>query len=86
MFEFTEDKKGIRPKWVGTINNNLARRAMMVLMLLPTMAVVIGYNLLRFVLYTLLAFARLVVYGTLKVMITPFLSWPYWNEPRRPND
>lgn len=83
MFEFTEDKKSIRPKWVGTIESNWQRRTMMVLMLLPTMAVVIGFNLIKFVLYTLLAFARLVVYGTLKVIITPFLNWPYWHEPRR---
>lgn len=44
MFEFTEDKKGLRPKYIGTIKHNGIRRTLMVLMTLPTILAVICLN------------------------------------------
>lgn len=86
MFEFTEDKKGIRPKWIGSIENTWLRRAMMVIALPPTICVVICYNLFLFLLIVLLAFARFVAFGTVAVLLRVFTKpmWELWYAPRRP--
>lgn len=48
MFEFTKDKKGLRPKYIGTIKHNGIRRTLMVLMTLPTILAVICLNVFMF--------------------------------------
>jgi len=84
MFEFTEDKKGLRPKYIGTIENNIIRKSFIILMVLPTVAVCIALNVFMFVCYMLLAFWKLVLFGTYRTFAGLFSkkAWESWNNPR----
>lgn len=84
MFEFTEDKKGLRPKYIGTIKNNTVRRTLILLMVIPTNLLVFLLNVLKFLLYTINAFWRLIVVGTFNLVANMFKSktWEVWYNPR----
>ncbi|OUS52931.1 hypothetical protein BM607_003075 [Shewanella sp. SACH] len=85
MFEFTEDKKSLRPKYIGTIKNNAARRMLMLLMIIPTNLLVLSLNTLKFLLYTANAFWKLIVVGTFNLVANMFKAktWEVWHKPRQ---
>lgn len=84
MFEFTEDKKGLRPKYIGTIENNIIRKSLIILMVLPTVSVCIALNVFMFACYMLIAFWKLVLFGTYRAFAGLFSkkAWESWNKPR----
>lgn len=88
MFEFTEDKKGLRPKYIGTIKHNGIRRTLMVLMTLPTILAVICLNVFMFLGYVIMAFWKLILFGTFKIFAEMFQAktWEVWHKPRQVHD
>lgn len=84
MFEFTEDRKSIRPKLIGTIKNNFIRRFLMVIAALPLSLVVIAVNVFLFALITVKAFWQFVLRGTYIVFASLFTEkcWEHWHKPR----
>lgn len=85
MFEFTEDKKGLRPKYIGTIKNNAIRKSLIALMVLPTLAACIALNIFMFIYYIMFAFWKLVLFGTYRTFAGLFneKAWESWRKPRK---
>jgi len=82
MFEFTEDKKSIRPKYIGTIKSNWKRRAAMIVFMPFTILAVLLFNYTIFTLWTTVAAWRMIIIGTIKPLISPFKKPEYWDSPR----
>ncbi len=88
MFEFTEDRKSIRPKLIGTIKNNFIRRLLMVLATPPLIVVIIVLNVALFFIITTAvigkAFWRFILYGTYILFASLFTAkcWEHWHKPR----
>lgn len=85
MFEFTEDKKTLRPKYIGTIKHNGLRRTLMIFMIIPTSIVVILLNTMKFLLYVIIAFWRLILLGTFNLVANLFnaKTWEIWHRARQ---
>ncbi|MCL1088024.1 hypothetical protein [Shewanella profunda] len=85
MFEFTEDKKSLRPRYIGTIKHNGIRRSLMVLMTLPTIFAVISLNAFGFLVHIIMAFWKLIILGTFKTFAGMFQAktWEVWHKPRQ---
>lgn len=86
MFEFTEDRKGIRPMYVGTIKNKYLRRLAMIATLIPLWVVVFSFNTARALLAAFLVLWVHSFWAGLKMIYKSiFTKWEFWDEPRKPN-
>ncbi|MCT8866267.1 hypothetical protein [Shewanella xiamenensis] len=88
MFEFTEDKKGLRPKYIGTIKNNGIRRTLMILMIFPLISATIFLNIFAFIGFVIMTFWKLILFGTFKIFADMFQAktWEVWHKPRQVHD
>jgi|GEM_PF-3470645 hypothetical protein len=88
MFEFTEDKKGLRPKYIGTIKHNGIRRTLMILMIFPLISATIFLNIFAFIGFVIMAFWKLILLGTFKILACMFQAktWEVWHKPRQVHD
>lgn len=88
MFEFTEDRKSIRPKLIGTIKNNFIRRLLMVLATPPLIIAIIAFNVALFfaivVAVICKAFWHFILAGTYILFASLFTEkcWEHWHKPR----
>ena len=84
MFEFIEDKKVLRPKYIGTIKNNAIRKIMIALMVIPTIFACILLNIFAFSFHVIFAFWKLILFGTFKIFASLLKeeTWESWSKPR----